>query len=139
MDSAEVVRRRSSALRWRQGAINLALAVAAGLGLAHWEPNFLVLGLFPFGVLRLVQGIELRLGLALGGWTDIPFTPPVIGCWAASSVHLQRLLAGGPARDAALLAGWLALGLLLYVVGRWLQMRYYARYLARGQHSGEDQ
>ncbi|HHX38582.1 MAG TPA: hypothetical protein GX715_01340 [Armatimonadetes bacterium] len=128
MTDAEFIRLRSARLRWRQGAINLVLAILAAWLLPEWDPNFIVLGLFPFGVLRLAQGIELRLGLVAGGWTDIPATPPVLGCWAAAAVTLQRLLAQRDPVDAGWFLFWLALGILLYAGGRLLQMRYYARY-----------
>ena len=132
MDASEQVRRKSSALRWRQGSINLVLAVILGRAMGPAEPNFLVLGLFTFGVLRLVQGAELRLGLLVhGGWTDIPSTPPVIGCWAAGAVYLQRLMNHGGAGNGWRLALWVAAGVLLYAAGRWLQQRYYANYQRR--------
>lgn len=131
MDASEQVRRWSARLRFRQGLINLGLAVLAAWLLPRWNPNFLVLGLFSFGVLRLVQGVELRLGLVLGGWTDIPFTPPVIGCWAAASVFLQRLIAHPEGATAGRLFFWLTLGGLLYTLGRWMQQRYYARRQAK--------
>lgn len=131
MTDAEIVRLRSAQLRWRQGTINLVLAVFAAWLLPEWDPNFLVLGLFPFGVLRLVQGTELRLGLVAGGWTDIPATPPVLGCWAAAAVYLQRFLAQPSSSGAGWFAFWLALGALLYAGGRLMQMRYYARYQSR--------
>lgn len=133
MDSAREVMRRSAGLRWRQGAINILLAVIFAWLLGAWEPNFLVLGLFPFGLLRIVQGVELRMGLVRGGWTDIPMTPPVIGCWAAAAIFLQQLVGRGQGRSAVPLALWVLAGILLYAVGRWLQMRYYARYLRREQ------
>lgn len=120
-------RQRVARLRFRQGAINLALAVLAAWLLRAWEPNFLVLGLFPFGLLRLAQGVELRLGAALRGWTDIPFTPPVIGCWAAAAVFLQRLMRHPVEANAGWLLLWVFIGTVLYVMGRWLQQRRYAR------------
>ncbi|HPT98439.1 MAG TPA: hypothetical protein PLU39_11265 [Armatimonadota bacterium] len=131
MIDAQSVRLRSARLRWRQGSINLALAVLAAWLFPEWDSNFIVLGLFPFGVLRLAQGIELRLGLVAGGWTDIPATPPVLGCWAAAAVTLQRLMAQRDPTDAGWFLFWLALGILLYAGGRLLQMRYYARYQRR--------
>lgn len=139
MNISEQVRRRSAGLRFRQGMINLVLAAVVAWLLPAWEPNFLVLGLFPFGMLRLVQGVELRLGMALGGWTDIPFTPPVIGCWAAASVYLQRLLGRHNGAATGRLFLWIVLGVLLYAMGRWLQQRYYSRRLgaaARSEGSG---
>ncbi|HOM81613.1 MAG TPA: hypothetical protein PLZ94_07510 [Armatimonadota bacterium] len=131
MIDAQSVRLRSARLRWRQGSFNLALAVLAAWLFPEWDSNFIVLGLFPFGVLRLAQGIELRLGLVAGGWTDIPATPPVLGCWAAAAVTLQRLMAQRDPTDAGWFLFWLALGILLYAGGRLLQMRYYARYQRR--------
>lgn len=127
MDSTAVVRKRTAWQRWRQGTVDIVLALLAAWLLRHFEPNFLVLGLFPFGVLRLVQGVELSLGLARGGWTDIPMTPPVIGCWAAAAVYLQRLMVAPSLRLGAQAGAWVLLGILLYALGRWLQQRHYAR------------
>ncbi|MBI3944712.1 MAG: hypothetical protein HY321_02245 [Armatimonadetes bacterium] len=131
MESSDWVLRRSSRLRWRQGSVNLVLAALAGWALRDWEPNFLLLGLFPFGVLRLVQGTELRLGLVLTGWTDIPFTPVVIGAWAASAVSFQRLLRAPSLEAGIRVLLWIAIGIALYAIGRWVQARYYQRYVER--------
>ena len=127
MDEDKELRLRSARMRWRQGVRDLALAAAAAWLLRAWEPNFLVLGLFPFGLLRIVQGTELRLGLVRGGWTDIPSTPPVIGCWAAAGVYLQRLVVQHDAGNAIPMLLWVLAGVALYAAGRWLQQRYYAR------------
>ncbi len=137
MDVTAEQRKRSAKLRWRQGTINLVLAVAAAWALPRWSPNFLVLGLFSFGMLRIVQGAELRTGLVRGGWTDIPFTPPIIGCWAAAGVFLQRWVAGEPGRPPLWMAFWIGVGVVLYALGRWMQQLYYARYLRR-QHERPD-